>query len=142
MERPVAPRRIAVVLIAAAALAGCGDDKDDTAGNGASTPDESAEAAPQEVHAQDRQAVADIQNLLSAVEVCFIDQQDYTQCKQPPDAGDTGSARVESASKTGFVVVAESESGTEFRFTRVSSGKTERSCSAPAEGECRPDGRW
>jgi hypothetical protein len=137
----MAARRIAVVLIAAA-LAGCGDDGDDKSSDNTSTGDGRAEASPAETNAQDRQAVAGIRNLVSAVEVCFIDGQDYTRCKQPPDAGDVGVARVESASQTGFVVVAQSESGTEFRYTRSGAGSTKQTCTEPAKGQCRPDGRW
>lgn len=132
--------RGAVVLLTAVALAGCGgdDDPDEGAGTGAGTGTTGAE----EALAQDRQARSELRNLAAAVEVCFVDRQDYSRCTNPRGAGDVGDAEVVEATRSTFTLVAPSESGNEFRLVRGEGGTTARECSEPGRAGCGGNGLW
>ena len=128
-------RGIGVFLIAAALLAGCGDDDDD-GGDSAGSSQDSGEALR-----QDAAAKGDARELASYVESCFVDEQDYSLCKEPEGAP-SGTATVEKASATTFEIVATSESGNEFRLTRAEDGAITRTCTEADTGGCESAGTW
>jgi hypothetical protein len=138
MEGPVGSRRAVVFLTAFAfALAGCGGDDDDDNGS-----DEPTTVDTQAAIQQDSRAKADARELVTFVEACFVDNQDYTQCVDAAGGEDVGEATVEAPSASEFVVTASSESGNEFRVTKTEDGALERTCTEPGEGGCAGDGSW
>jgi hypothetical protein len=142
-------RKLAVPALALAiAAAGCGGGDKSNRESAYKPP-----AAPQATVAdgdavrQDAGAKAQARTLVTAVEACFVDQQDYSACRKPegvtdPVGSGPGQAEVKQASTTGYTVVAHSESGTSFEATKDESGKLERSCDKPGEGGCEAGGRW
>ena len=103
----------------------------------------------QQKKGQDAAAKSDARNLVSHVESCFADTQDYTQCNGAQlgttglDIG-TGTGQVDVVgSSTGYVVTAYSKNGpnNQFIITRAN-GVLSRSCSVPSDGGCKSDGTW
>jgi type IV pilus assembly protein PilA len=122
----------AMFAATALAIAGCGEDKPD----------------PQAVKKQDAESKSDARNLVSELEVCFVDNQDYTACKKPPNTklplGDgKGQVEVSGATTDGYTVVAHSESGNSFTLKKSGSGAAKRTCDAAGsdEGGCK-GGTW
>jgi type IV pilus assembly protein PilA len=83
----------------------------------------------QQKKGQDASAKSDARNLVSQVESCFADSQDYTGCKNPSgtglsvDAGDAlpatkGKVSVAGSSASGYTIVAYSKSGNYFAIKR------------------------
>ncbi len=104
----------------------------------------------QQAKGQDAAAKSDARNMVSQVESCFADTQDYTQCDTSAelnaDLGSTGlnygtgqgQVAVNSgATATTFSVTAYSKSGNTFTITRGASGYT-RSCTG-STGGCKSD---
>ena len=129
-------RGLGVVLIGAALLVGCGDDDDDGGGAAQTTQETAQDAKPLYAAAK-----GDARELASYVESCFVDEQDYSRCRQPAGI-DPGTATVEKASMTTYEIVATSESGNEFRLTRAEDGASTRTCTEPEIGGCGPAGVW
>jgi type IV pilus assembly protein PilA len=100
----------------------------------------------------DSAAKSDARNLVSVVQACYAEREDYRRCDEAGELGPTGlplgggpgGVDVVSATEDGFTVVARSRSGNEFRFVRPSGpgAATERRCDTPGTGGCREDGRW
>lgn len=131
-------RRAGVVLTCLAlAIASCADDGDDRS----EAPPADMTTTEVDPVALDAEAKGDVRNLASAVESCFVEQQDYSLCKEPPGA-EAPLARVEVASAASYTVAATSDSGNEFRFERTEDGATSRECSEAGIGGCPPGGRW
>jgi type IV pilus assembly protein PilA len=137
MEGPVGSRRAGVVLTAVAlALAGCGGDDDEGSDGGTDTQSE------QSALSQDAQAKSDARNLVSYVEACYVDQMDYSACRDAAGGENVGEATVASADAATFTIVSPSESGNEFRIEKTKSGTLERTCETSGEGGCTADGSW
>ena len=130
-------RRACLLLIGATLLAGCGDDEGDDAGSGPATGEDTEQRAVQ----QDAVAKGDARALATVIESCFVDQQDYSLCKEPAGA-ESGVASVETASAAGYTVVARSASGNDFRLVRAPDGAMRRECTERGEGGCPANGRW
>jgi type IV pilus assembly protein PilA len=126
-------RRTCLVLIGAALFAGCGDDDDDSSSV--------TETTQQTAEQLDAAAKSDARNLVTGVEACFIDQQDYSLCEKPEGA-DAPTATVEAAGLTTYTVVAKSESGNEFRLEKGDDGTMTRACEEAGTGGCAADGSW
>jgi type IV pilus assembly protein PilA len=102
----------------------------------------------QQKKGQDASAKSDARNLVSHVESCFADTQDYSQCTDAQlgttglDLG-TGQGQVSVApNATGYVITAVSKNaGHTFSITR-NNGVLSRSCSAPSDGGCKSDSTW
>src|SRR6476660_5171464 len=94
----------------------------------------------QQKKGQDASAKSDARNLVSHVESCFADTQDYAQCTDAQlgttglDLG-TGQGQVSvTPNATGYVITAVSKNaGHTFSITR-NNGVLSRSCSAPGDG--------
>ena len=104
----------------------------------------------QQKKGQDASAKSDARNLVSHVEACFADNQDYTLCDTAGEIGTsgldvgTGSGQVQvSASATNtFTVQAQSRSGNNFRISRAAGGGYTRACDTAGEGGCKSGGSW
>jgi len=99
---------------------------------------------------QDASAKSDARNLVSQVEACFSDTQDYTQCNTASALGTTGldygagagQVSVTAAAATTFTVTATSHSTNTFSIERVAGGGYTRNCTAPGNGGCKAGGTW
>ena len=121
------------------ALAGCGEEDDGGARDTTVGTDTQAEQSPA---AQDAQAKSDARELVTHVEACYADQQNYSACRDAARGEDVGRALVVSADAATFTVVSPSESGNEFRLDRTRQGTLRRTCTAPGEAGCPANGRW
>jgi type IV pilus assembly protein PilA len=96
---------------------------------------------------QDASAKSDSRNMVSQVEACFTDTQDYTKCQPPQNTGlsvGTGAGQVEVKNTTPdtYTIVGHSKSGNDFTITKVANGSISRTCSNPGTGGCPSDGSW
>lgn len=129
-----------VGLLAPALLAvGCGG------GNGGGGGE--ARPKPRVVNRQDAQAKSDARTLVTEVEACFVDSQDYAGCDKPPGTKlpigrGEGQVQLTKASANGYTVVARSKSGKTFTVSKTSS-RMKRSCEAAQfdGGGCK-GGTW
>src|SRR4051794_12520611 len=103
---------------------------------------------------KDANAKSDARNLMSQVEACFTDDEQYTPCTGPPGLANTGlplSAGLPAVSSgsvgveaTGdqFTIVAASKSGNLFSLSKDPNGVVSRSCSSTnTHGGCN-SGTW
>jgi type IV pilus assembly protein PilA len=105
----------------------------------------------QQKKGQDASAKSDARNLVSHVESCFADTQDYTQCNDA-DLGTTGLSLgsadgqvTVTGNATGYVVTAYSKNAShQFIITRNNTlnPPVARTCSASGDGGCKSDGTW
>ena len=112
----------------------------------------------QQKKGQDSEAKSNARNLVSHVESCFAETQDYAACDgtpatELPDTGLTlGTARgqvsVTGTTSDGYTIVAVSKSQSDtsatFTITKTSAGSS-RTCGKPGVGGCRDEsgtGRW
>jgi type IV pilus assembly protein PilA len=111
----------------------------------------------QQSKAQDASAKSNARNLVSHVESCNTDTQDYTQCETPaqlPNTGLTvaaysatvgpvtkGSVGVQAATTTGYTIAATSQSNNTFYITKAG-GTITRSCDTAGSGSCKTGSTW
>jgi type IV pilus assembly protein PilA len=99
----------------------------------------------QQKKGQDASAKSDARNLVSHVEACFADNQDYTLCNTSSALGSTGLAygagqglvSVTASSTTTFTVTATSKSGNTFAVSRLAGGGYQRTCTTHGVGGCK-----
>jgi type IV pilus assembly protein PilA len=96
---------------------------------------------------QDASAKSDARNLVSQVESCNTDAQDYASCTAPVNTGltygtGTGEVTVSSANTDGYTIVATSKSSDLFTIAKVPSGTTTRTCGPQGSGSCKATGSW
>jgi hypothetical protein len=138
---------VTVVLACVAwLLAGCGGGEKSNR-KAAYTPPPTTAPASGNANQQDAEAKAAARTLVTAVEACFVDQQDYSACKKPSGASVTigsgpGQVEVASAATATYSVVAHSKSGTAFKVEKGSDGSSSRSCDKPGDGGCPSGGTW
>jgi type IV pilus assembly protein PilA len=104
----------------------------------------------QQKKGQDASAKSDARNLVSQVEACFSDTQDYTQCNTASALGTTGlpygtgvnQVSVSASTATTFTVTANSASTNTFSINRVAGGGYTRTCTAGGNGGCKTGGTW
>jgi type IV pilus assembly protein PilA len=90
---------------------------------------------------QDSSAKSDARNLVSQVESCNTDTQDYSQCTNPQNTGlslgtATGQVTVTAAGPDTFQIVGHSKSGNFFTITKGTTGAITRSCTTAGSGSC------
>lgn len=98
----------------------------------------------------DANAMSDARNMVSQVESCYTDSQDYSKCRTATDLENTGlsigasagQVEVVAADATTYTIVAHSKSGTNFKIVKDQSGTIARSCDKPGESLCQGDGSW
>jgi type IV pilus assembly protein PilA len=103
----------------------------------------------QRTKGQDADAKSNARNLVSHMESCYTQTQDYTDCLTSSDVVDSslpiGTAEEEvtvtGATDDDYVVDAFSKSGAHFFITKTD-GKFEKpyTCDAPGDGGCKDDG--
>src|SRR5260221_374745 len=96
---------------------------------------------------QDSSAKSDARNLVSQIESCYTDAQDYSQCTNPANTGlayGTAAGQVtSSASSQAYTIYATSKSGNFFSITKDTTGVANRTCSsASGSGSCLAGGTW
>jgi len=108
----------------------------------------------QQKKGQDSEAKSNARNMVSQVESCFTDTQDYTKCTTAAgtelDAGGiptgtgAGQVSVTSGAATSYVVSALSKSADTATFTisKTTGGAPVRECGALGEGGCPTSGSW
>lgn len=98
----------------------------------------------------DSNAKSDARNMVSQVESCFTDSEDYAKCQTAAALGDTGlnigsgqgQVEVTKATATTYQVVARSKTGDAFTITKRGDGTLARTCTSPGGGACQPGGTW
>jgi type IV pilus assembly protein PilA len=108
----------------------------------------------QQKKGQDASSKSDARNLVSQVEACFANEQDYSKCGDVsgkiggdptglPLGGGTGQVDVDVTTPAGgYTVTAKSKSGNSFLITKDATGVTSRTCTTAASGGCPTGGTW
>ena len=97
---------------------------------------------------QDASAKSDARNLVSQVESCNTDAQNYANCTAPANTGltygtGTGQVTVTSANTDGYTIVAKSKSNDLFTIAKdPTTGASTRSCGPASSGSCLSTGSW
>jgi len=101
---------------------------------------------------QDASAKSDARNMVSQVESCYTDSQDYSLCQTQAQLGNTGlslgtgtgqvNVTASSATPDQYVIVGHSKSSNNFTITKGSDGATTRTCSTTSKGSCPSTGSW
>src|SRR3954470_1285100 len=102
----------------------------------------------QQKKGQDSAAKSDARNAYSQVKSCFVDEQNYANCKRTDpamtDAKIPSTVTITPVTGGGFSVVATSKAatGASFTMTEAADGGVTRTCSKPGDGGCKsaPDG--
>ncbi len=102
----------------------------------------------QQKKGQDASAKSDARNLVTQVESCFADTQDYTQCDTAADLGTTGlnigtgagQVSVTASAVDGYTITAVSKSTNTFLITKAAGGAPTRTCTG-STGGCK-GGSW
>jgi type IV pilus assembly protein PilA len=103
----------------------------------------------QQAKGQDADAKSNARNVVSAVQSCYAETQDYTVCDD--DAGldangskpgvpigtGEGEVAITATVADAFAVAGLSKSGTTFTITVSDEGTSVRTCDAPGEGGCK-----
>jgi type IV pilus assembly protein PilA len=101
----------------------------------------------QQAKGQDASAKSDARNMVSQVESCYADSQDYTSCDTSALLGTTGLAygagqgqvSVTAAATDGYTIEAFSKSGNKFQIVKAAGGAPTRTCTV-ATGKTLPYG--
>jgi type IV pilus assembly protein PilA len=109
----------------------------------------------QQKKGQDADAKSNARNVVSAVESCYTDTQDYGSCltaAQMTAAGSkpgvtigagVGEVSVTSASAAEYAVIAKSRNNSNtFTITKAADGTSSRTCSAASDGGCKAGNVW
>src|SRR3954469_5020073 len=98
----------------------------------------------QRAKGQDSDAKSNARNMVSEIESCFTDTEDYSKCHTDTELGGTGLPIGSAASKTGtvkvtggsadYVIVGASKSGNFFTISKASDGTTTRTCDTTSPG--------
>ena len=108
----------------------------------------------QQAKGQDADAKSNARNVVSAVQSCYAETQDYAACDTDAELEANGArpgitvvaaapaeeeVQVTAGAGGGFDVIAMSKSGTTFTIAVDADGISTRTCSAPGEGGCRDE---
>ena len=96
----------------------------------------------QQKKGQDASAKSDARNMVTQVESCFADTQDYQQCDTAAELGTTGlnvgtgqgQVNVTSSNASSYVITGYSKSGNTFLISKVSGGAATRTCTGSSGG--------
>jgi type IV pilus assembly protein PilA len=99
---------------------------------------------------QDVNAKGDARNVVTHVESCFADTQDYTSCDTAADLGTTGMAlgtavgevQITAADAKSFTIVGRSRSGNTFTISKAGGGAPTHTCTSVGRWGCHDDGSW
>jgi type IV pilus assembly protein PilA len=110
----------------------------------------------QQAKGQDAEAKSNARNMVSAVQSCYAETQDYGQCNTTALLAQNGaksgvtvgtaagqvSITPDQPEAGGYTVTGTSHSGTTFSIETNADGTSVRKCSAPAKGGCKTGGVW
>jgi type IV pilus assembly protein PilA len=96
---------------------------------------------------QDSSAKSDARNMVSQVESCYTDAQNYQQCSSPTNTGLalgglTGQVEMTASGTDTYVIVGHSKSGNNFTITKNNTGTITRSCTTGGSGSCLTGSTW
>jgi type IV pilus assembly protein PilA len=100
----------------------------------------------QQKKGQDASAKSDARNLVSHIESCFADTQDYTLCQTAAQRGTTGlnigagvgQVSVTAAATGAYTITAVSKNASHtFAIARAATGVITRTCSNAGDGGCK-----
>jgi type IV pilus assembly protein PilA len=99
---------------------------------------------------QDSSAKSDARNMVSQIESCYTDAQDYAKCKTSTELGNTGlsvgsltgQVAVTAAGTDTYTITGKSKSGNVFTITKGSDGALTRACTTGGSGSCLATGSW
>ena len=97
---------------------------------------------------QDASAKSDARNMVSHIESCYTNNNQYDNCETSEDVlqsgldigAGQGQVQITNAAGDDYTIVAKSQSGTDFTITKTAGGPVVRTCSNPGQGACRDDG--
>jgi type IV pilus assembly protein PilA len=107
----------------------------------------------QQEKGQDADAKSNARNMVSQIESCYANEQDYTACDTAGELGDTGvtiggaagQVTVTAGANT-FTVVGHSKASSggahTFTITKNADGTTTRTCTVKGKGGCPSSGSW
>ncbi len=96
----------------------------------------------QQKKGQDAEAKSNARNMVSHVESCYADTQDYTKCTALTGTGITG-VTVTSTAANHYKATASSKSGNSFWIEKVAAdGSITRGCTTADTGGCKTGGVW
>jgi type IV pilus assembly protein PilA len=98
---------------------------------------------------QDSSAKSDARNMVSQVESCYSDAQNYGNCTSAAQLGNTGlsiggatgQVNLTAGSDT-YQIVGHSKSSNNFTITKGTDGAVTRTCTAGNSGSCLSSGTW
>jgi type IV pilus assembly protein PilA len=101
----------------------------------------------QQKKGQDASAKSDARNMVTHVESCFTDTEDYQLCITAAQLGTTGltigaadgEVTVASGAATSYAVTGHSKSGNDFTITKTLGAGPTRSCTTGGTGGCKDD---
>jgi type IV pilus assembly protein PilA len=114
----------------------------------------------QQKKGQDADSKSDARNLVSHVESCYADTQDYSQCNTAAKLSDGGTGNtlgldygagqgqvsVTASGTNTYTIVATSKSANTFTITKASTGLITRTCATHGQGGCKnsadSQGNW
>ena len=99
---------------------------------------------------QDASAKSDARNLVSQMESCYAQDQDYTNCGTSQDVTSSGlsvgnadgQVEISNPVSDGYTVIGHSVSGNDFSITKTAGGSPTRDCSTANTGACPTGGKW
>jgi type IV pilus assembly protein PilA len=99
---------------------------------------------------QDASAKSDARNMVSQVESCYAQDQDYTACGASQDVTSSGlpigatagKVEITAAGASNYTIVGHSKSGNNFTITKVGGGAPGRTCTTVNTGACPTTGSW
>jgi type IV pilus assembly protein PilA len=106
----------------------------------------------QQNKAQDASAKANARNMVSQVESCFTDNQDYTSCDTQaalPNSStgldwgaSAGQVQVTAATPTSYTIVAYAKNDSDTFTINKTGGTITRTCSTAGNGSCPVNSSW
>lgn len=102
---------------------------------------------------KDGQAKSDARNVVSHVEACYAESNDYAQCMTVAQIGANGLPLVDGAPANGqvavtagvggtFTVTSKSQTGNVFEIERAPGGVIEHDCTTQGKAGCPTGGNW
>ncbi len=108
----------------------------------------------QQEKGQDADAKSSARNLVSQVESCFADTQDYQVCETQAQLAGTGNSTgldigtnngqvsIDGTAATSYTIVGHSKSGNKFTIQKTSGAAPVRTCTTAGQGACPSGGNW
>ena len=99
---------------------------------------------------QDASAKSDARNMVSQLESCYAQDQDYTNCGASQDVtssglpvgGGQGQVEISNPVTAGYTVIGHSKSGNNFSIVKTGGGSGTRTCTTANTGACPSSSSW